>query len=52
MGSDGEPVSDKSEKVDVEEVVRLYREYIIPLTKDVEVSSLNFFFSVNLKNLV
>ncbi|GAA5980507.1 hypothetical protein JCM5350_004327 [Sporobolomyces pararoseus] len=40
LGSDGEPVSDKSEKVDVEEVVRLYREYIIPLTKDVEVEYL------------
>jgi chorismate mutase len=38
LGSDGEPLTEKGEKVDVEEVVRLYREYIIPLTKEVEVS--------------
>lgn len=41
LGSDGEPIrfSEKESRVDVEEVVRLYREYIIPLTKEVEVSS-------------
>lgn len=39
LGADGEPIKDESRsKVDVGEVVRLYREYIIPLTKDVEVS--------------
>lgn len=39
LGPDGEVVeSDKGGKVDVDEVVRLYREYIIPLTKEVEVS--------------
>lgn len=40
LGSDGEPIkfSEKESRVDVEEVVRLYREYIIPLTKEVEVS--------------
>jgi len=38
LGPDGEPVRDSGkEKVSAEEVVRLYREYIIPLTKDVEV---------------
>ncbi|GAA5856335.1 hypothetical protein JCM3766R1_002646 [Sporobolomyces carnicolor] len=42
LGSDGEPVADKEGelKVDVEQVVRLYREYIIPLTKEVEVEYL------------
>lgn len=41
LGADGEVVRDESKsKVDVGEVVRLYREYIIPLTKDVEVSPL------------
>lgn len=41
LGPDGEVVLDKEKsKVDVDEVVRLYREYIIPLTKDVEVSLL------------
>lgn len=34
VGGDG----DKEGKVQVEEVVKLYRDYIIPLTKDVEVS--------------
>lgn len=40
LGSDGEVLVSESggEKVDVREVVRLYRDYIIPLTKDVEVS--------------
>ena len=39
LGPDGEvvPIEAKS-KVDVGEVVRLYKEHIIPLTKDVEVS--------------
>ncbi|GAA5852306.1 hypothetical protein JCM9279_002495 [Rhodotorula babjevae] len=41
LGPDGEPVRDSGkEKVSAEEVVRLYREYIIPLTKDVEVEYL------------
>lgn len=42
LGSDGEPIkfSEKESRVDVEEVVRLYREYIIPLTKEVEVEYL------------
>ncbi|ORY83485.1 chorismate mutase [Leucosporidium creatinivorum] len=41
LGPDGEVVRDESKsKVDVQEVVRLYREYIIPLTKDVEVEYL------------
>ncbi|GAA6022026.1 hypothetical protein JCM11491_005498 [Sporobolomyces phaffii] len=44
LGPDGEPVPAASTaagpRVDVEEVVRLYREYIIPLTKDVEVEYL------------
>lgn len=39
LGSDGELPEEAKEngRVDTEEVVRLYREYIIPLTKDVEV---------------
>lgn len=40
LGPDGEPLGEgreAREKVSAEEVVRLYREYIIPLTKDVEV---------------
>ncbi|CEQ40209.1 SPOSA6832_01811, partial [Sporobolomyces salmonicolor] len=45
LGPDGEPLPLNGEgeepmRVDVEEVVRLYREYIIPLTKDVEVEYL------------
>lgn len=46
LGSDGEVLVSESggEKVDVREVVRLYRDYIIPLTKDVEVSFEYFFF--------
>ncbi|GAA5942821.1 chorismate mutase ARO7 [Sporobolomyces koalae] len=39
LGPDGEPLS-SVDRVDVEQVVRLYREYIIPLTKDVEVEYL------------
>lgn len=39
LGPGGEVVesSQIEMKIDVEEVVRLYRDYIIPLTKDVEV---------------
>ncbi|GAA5913565.1 chorismate mutase ARO7 [Sporobolomyces salmoneus] len=40
LGPDGEPLEGSGEKVEVEEVVRLYREYIIPLTKEVEVEYL------------
>ena len=32
------PTSAKDLKLDVDEVVKLYKDYIIPLTKDVEVS--------------
>jgi chorismate mutase len=40
LDGDGNPVpADKEHlKIDVDEVVSLYRDYIIPLTKDVEVS--------------
>lgn len=37
LGPDGEVVGAGEGKIDVAEVVRLYRDYIIPLTKDVEV---------------
>ncbi|GAA5820274.1 hypothetical protein JCM10212_000395 [Sporobolomyces blumeae] len=50
LGPDGEPLREEASlggggdrdkgRVDVEEVVRLYREYIIPLTKEVEVEYL------------
>ncbi|GAA5856129.1 hypothetical protein JCM8547_002994 [Rhodosporidiobolus lusitaniae] len=43
LGPDGEPLPEQGsngKRVDTEEVVRLYREYIIPLTKDVEVEYL------------
>lgn len=40
LGPEGDPVAEMELKVHPEEVVRLYEEYIIPLTKDVEVSSL------------
>lgn len=45
LGPDGEPLAERegegegAMKVRPEEVVRLYREHIIPLTKDVEVRS-------------
>jgi chorismate mutase len=45
LGPDGEPLPEQDangKRVDTEEVVRLYREYIIPLTKDVEVRFLSF----------
>lgn len=49
LGADGEVVRDESKsKVDVGEVVRLYREYIIPLTKEVEVRSSLLFSSSSL----
>lgn len=48
LGPEGDPVPERGAKVRPEEVVRLYEEYIIPLTKDVEVrssgSGLCFFF--------
>lgn len=37
LGPEGDPVAEREPKVQPEEVVRLYEEYIIPLTKDVEV---------------
>ncbi|KAK4047639.1 chorismate mutase aro7 [Microbotryomycetes sp. JL201] len=41
LGPDGEPIKDEGKtKVDVDEVVKLYRDYIIPLTKEVEVEYL------------
>uniref|UniRef100_A0A0K3CMF1 chorismate mutase n=1 Tax=Rhodotorula toruloides TaxID=5286 RepID=A0A0K3CMF1_RHOTO len=40
LGPDGEPEEKGGRKVRPEEVVRLYREYIIPLTKEVEVEYL------------
>ncbi|GAA5978321.1 hypothetical protein JCM11641_004655 [Rhodosporidiobolus odoratus] len=42
LGPDGEPVPEEksAKRVDVDEVVKLYREYVIPLTKDVEVEYL------------
>lgn len=40
LAPDGEPMGSGSSKVDVEGVVELYEHYIIPLTKEVEVSSL------------
>ncbi|KAK4051747.1 chorismate mutase aro7 [Microbotryomycetes sp. JL221] len=41
LGSDGEPIKDSNVmKVDVQQVVKLYRDYIIPLTKHVEVEYL------------
>lgn len=41
LGPDGEmvPGTGKAEKVSAEQVVGLYRDYIIPLTKEVEVRS-------------
>lgn len=50
LGPEGDPVPERGAKVRPEEVVRLYEEYIIPLTKDVEVrssgSGLCFFFFI------
>ncbi|GAA6038116.1 hypothetical protein JCM8097_007554 [Rhodosporidiobolus ruineniae] len=41
LGPDGEPLPESEEKRKwTEEVVRLYREYVIPMTKDVEVEYL------------
>ncbi|TKA52616.1 hypothetical protein B0A53_04626 [Rhodotorula sp. CCFEE 5036] len=40
LGPEGDPVPERGAKVRPEEVVRLYEEYIIPLTKDVEVEYL------------
>ncbi|GAA6024977.1 hypothetical protein JCM10207_008125 [Rhodosporidiobolus poonsookiae] len=41
LGADGEPLPEtEGKRVETDEVVRLYREYIIPLTKDVEVEYL------------
>ncbi|GAA5977045.1 hypothetical protein JCM10908_004834 [Rhodotorula pacifica] len=40
LGPEGDPVPEKGAKVKPEEVVKLYEEYIIPLTKDVEVEYL------------
>ncbi|BGP56705.1 hypothetical protein JCM8202_005820 [Rhodotorula sphaerocarpa] len=40
LGPEGDPVAEMELKVHPEEVVRLYEEYIIPLTKDVEVEYL------------
>ncbi|POY76518.1 putative Chorismate mutase [Rhodotorula taiwanensis] len=40
LGPEGDPVAEREPKVQPEEVVRLYEEYIIPLTKDVEVEYL------------
>ncbi|BGP17910.1 hypothetical protein JCM10213_003917 [Rhodosporidiobolus nylandii] len=44
LGPDGEPLPEEQaaekRRVSAEEVVRLYREYVIPLTKDVEVEYL------------
>lgn len=37
LGPEGDPVPERGAKVMPEEIVRLYEEYIIPLTKDVEV---------------
>ncbi|SCZ88825.1 BZ3500_MvSof-1268-A1-R1_Chr10-4g03106 [Microbotryum saponariae] len=39
LGPDGEPIPAMT-KVDVQDVVRLYRDFVIPLTKDVEVEYL------------
>jgi chorismate mutase len=41
MDADGRVVEAEDEaarKIDVDEVVRLYKDHVIPLTKDVEVS--------------
>lgn len=39
-GSDPSDTSGKPPKVDVNEVVKMYEEYVIPLTKEVEVEYL------------
>ena len=46
LGPEGDPVPERGAKVRPDEVVRLYEEHIIPLTKDVEVSRVPFMTSV------
>lgn len=38
MDADGKVIDEATQRIDIEAVVALYRDWVIPLTKDVEVS--------------